>query len=151
MKKIIIILLSFMLFSCGSTYSVRKKSNQFAHFEKNKKVYKSISSDDVRILIYSVDSESKENNVAELWMNEIILTLESKNYKLLSNDVLKIDNGDNFSIAEFEVYYNSEVYRYLVSVLPHGDKIYVAESSGKKEIFIKRKEEILKIIKSIEY
>ena len=151
MKKIILIVLTVLLFSCSSEFSVRKKSAQFAHFEKNKKIYKSISSDDVRLLIYSVNSESKENNVAELWMNEIILTLKSKNYKLLSNDILKVENGEHFSIAEFEVYYNSEVYMYLISVLPHGDKVYVAESSGRKELFLKRRDEVLQIIKSIEY
>lgn len=148
MKKYFIIILTVCIASC-QTITVKHESDTFAHFDKETSFYKAISADNVRIKIFKVEQETDENNVPELWLNEIELTLKSRGYKLINKNSGKTDSGADYSTAEFSVYYNGELYRYSVTVITIEKKVYIAEAGGKEKEYLNEKEEIFKIIKSL--
>lgn len=149
MKKLFLIPAILILIASCRSVEVSENSDSFAHFDKEKTVYKSISADNVRIVISKVVQKIEENSAPELWINEIEITLKSKGYKLLKKTNNKNLDGTDFITAEFEVFYNGEKYIYSVSILTDDNEIYVAEAGGPIKSYREKETEILRIISSV--
>ncbi|MCP5501645.1 MAG: hypothetical protein H7A25_17215 [Leptospiraceae bacterium] len=150
MKIWIYSLFTLSLLSCGPQIRVSGSSQHFAHFDEIQSYYKAISYDDVRILIYEVETSSETQTPADLWMKEILLEQKAKGYKFLDSKNFKTDKGEEFLYSEFETFYNGKPYLYSVSVLVRDGKNIISEISGEKDKYTKQKKEALSIISSIE-
>ncbi|MBN1499709.1 MAG: hypothetical protein JW982_06130 [Spirochaetes bacterium] len=150
MKKLLFaVLTGVFLVSCASAPVVSYKSDKFAHFQKYRSIYKAVSSNNVRIIAYKVDSETKENQVAELWINEIKLVLKSKGYNFIKSESFLSDKGENVVFSEFETYFNGELYIYSLAIMPEKNKLIISEAGGRKTDYSACRNDVIKIIKSI--
>ncbi|MEM7180649.1 MAG: hypothetical protein AAF518_07040 [Spirochaetota bacterium] len=149
MKWFVFLAFAIFAFSCN-TVEVSHNSKQFAHFDKRKSMYKSISADDVRITVYPELSGTAEVTTSTLWMKEVILQLKTKGYKLLRQKKYKTNSGEVFALSEFAAFYNGQPYTYAVAILPRKKENFISEISGPSAAYKKRKKEILTILKSIQ-
>ncbi len=127
-----------------------KVPDGFAHYSKEKDYYKIISSDGVTIKAYRVEmDEEKENIDVTLWINETGIVLKSKGYVKIKDEEISGQGGLKGIYTEYSFLYNGETNIYATTLFAKGDKLYIVESGGQKKYYNKRKEAIMKAIRSL--
>ncbi len=127
-----------------------KSPDGFAYYSKEKDHYKIISSDGVTIKAHRVEmDEQKENIDVALWVNETGIVLKSKGYVKIKDEEISGQGGLKGVYSEYSFLYNGETNIYAATLFAKGDKLYLVESGGQKKYYDKRKEAIMKAIRSL--
>jgi hypothetical protein len=150
MKKIMMLLsLSFVMCVSCSSVSTLSTPEGFAHFDKERN-YRAASADAVSISSYVIESKAmQEDNPLATWVKEADRVLVSKGYIALSTNQITLRTGLAGTYSEYEVMYNAEPWIYSLLVVKDDGRIVVAEVSGEKSVYLKRKERILESLKTI--
>lgn len=147
--RYLFILVLLIVSNCSGSVRLQKTSRDFAHFSKIDDYYLAVSHDDVRIRITPQENLA-ENRDANLFINEIILVLKSRGYKLLNREKRQNARRENYIFAELETFYNSAPYVYALAILVRDQKTFVSEISGQKKRYFQRKKQALQLIDSLE-
>lgn len=131
---------------CGPSY-VMDTPDRFAHFDREKRFLKFISSDNVRVKVSSVKNEPF-GEVA-MWMGAADNHLRSGGYHRLSGRELATSNNMKGSYSEYQYHYNAETCIYALALFADRDRLYIIEAGGVKKDFEKRRESILSSINSL--
>lgn len=122
----------------------------FARFDREKN-FRAVSADGVSVLSYNVESKSvQEDNPLATWVKEADRVLVSKGYMALSKDQILLHSGLSGTYLEYEVIFNAEPWIYAALVVKDKNGFIIAEASGEKSAYLKRKGRIIDSFKTIE-
>ncbi len=140
---IIIALFVFGFIHCGPSY-IMDTPTGFAHYHKEKRFLKYISSDGVRIKVSSLRNEPKGD--AAMWQNAIEKHLASKGYHLTEKK--EIATGENLkgTYSEYLYSYNAEPYIYGIALFEKDEFLFLVETGGPKQKYLARREHVLTAI-----
>jgi hypothetical protein len=148
-KILFLIMTAVISVSCASTSTLTTPEG-FAHFDKEKN-YRAVSADGISIVSYVVESKSvQEDNPLETWVKEADRVLASKGYTSLSASRITLRNGVSGTYLEYEVIFNAETWVYAALVAKDQSRLVIAEVSGEKNLYLKRKDRIVESLKTIE-
>ncbi len=143
-----LVFMSIIMLACETIEM--KLPDGFAHYSREKDHYKIISSDGVTIKAYRVEmDEQKENIDVTLWVKETGIVLKSKGYVKIKDEEISGHGGLKGIYSEYTFLYNGETHIYATTLFAKGDKLYIVESGGQKKYYDKRKEAIMKAIRSL--
>lgn len=142
---IVIALFLFGFIYCGPSY-VMDTPDEFAHFHKEKRFLKYISSDGVRIKVSSLKNEPKGD--AAMWQSSMEKYLSGKGYHLTEKK--EIATGENLKgiYSEYLYSYNAEPYLYGIALFEKDEYLFLIEAGGPKQKYLSRREKMLKAIQS---
>ena len=148
--KIIFFLFSVMLVSCVTVPPMMTTPDGFARFDREKN-FRAASADGVSVVSYIVESKSiGEDNPLATWVKEADRVLVAKGYALLSASQIPVKNGQQGTCLEYEVIFNAEPWIYAAFVVKGSNGLFIAEASGEKDVYLKRKDRIVESFKTIE-
>jgi len=130
MKKIIgifIIILAFILVSCGPSFQV-KKPEGFAQYPIKNNVYRAISPDGTRVKLRV--EKNKPYGTAKMWNDAANLHLKNRGYGKLQQKNIETSNGMKGHYTEYIYRYLGKNYIYSVTVFADKERIYIVEASG---------------------
>ena len=130
---------------CGPSY-VMDTPDRFAHFDREKKFLKFISSDGVRVKVSSAKN-SPYGDVA-MWMGAVDNHLKAGGYHKLSVKEIATPGNMKGSLSEYLYRYNAESYVYTLALYADSDHLYIIEAGGVKKDFDRRRDGILSAINS---
>ncbi|MDH4129345.1 MAG: hypothetical protein OEV44_11350 [Spirochaetota bacterium] len=123
----------------------------FVQYTKERNYYKGISSDGIVIKSHRVEQNSSEKSTdINLWSKEMAIVFKSKGYVNEKTEKIQTINGLKGSYTEYSLFHNGEVYLYAISLFTDDDDLYLVEVGGQKKYFDKRREAIMKAIKSLQ-
>ncbi|MDH5680250.1 MAG: hypothetical protein OEZ36_01585, partial [Spirochaetota bacterium] len=71
-------------------------------------------------------------------------------HQKLSTETISSKSGLKGVYTEYQTFYNGESYLYGVTIFIDGDDLYLVESGGKKDDYLRRKDDILNCVKSFQ-
>jgi hypothetical protein len=145
-KGIVIILLSLIVVSgceTGRNYKTKVPVG-FAEYTKEKSSFKVISSEGVRVRIYSIDNRPYGD--MNMWKGAVSHYLKGRGYRVGSQREIVALNNLRGHYTEYLYRYNGEDYIYALTLFVDRDTIYVIEAGGIDSYYKKRRNAIEKII-----
>ena len=118
----------------------------FAHFDKERKVLKFISSDGVRLRTSSV--ENRPYGDVAMWLNAVDLHLKGAGYHRISERDVATPENLRGKYIEYLYRFNTENYIYGMAVFAEKKHVYIIEAGGVKKKYESRRESILKSVNS---
>ncbi len=142
----IIALCMVSFLTCGPSY-VMDTPDEFAHFHKEKRFLKYISSDGVRVKVSSMKNEPK-GDVA-MWQNAMEKYLSGKGYHLTEKNPIATTENIKGTYSEYIYSYNAEPYIYGIALFAEDEHLFLVEAGGPKKHYLARREKIRKAISTL--
>jgi hypothetical protein len=130
---------------CGPSY-VMDTPDRFAHFDREKKFLKFISSDGVRVKVSSAKN-SPYGEVA-MWMGAVDNHLKAGGYHKVAVKEIATTGNMKGSLTEYLYRYNAESYVYTLALFADSEYLYIIEAGGVKKDFDRRRDGIFSAIRS---
>lgn len=140
---IIIALFFFSFTSCGPSY-VMDPPDEFAHFHKDKRFLKYISSDGVRVKVSSLKNEPSGD--VTMWQNAIQKYLSIKGYHLAEKKEIATSENLKGVYTEYLYSYNAEPYVYGIALFVKDEYIFLIEAGGPKQKYLAHRDRMLKAV-----
>jgi hypothetical protein len=119
----------------------------FAHFDKEKKVLKYISSEGVRVKVSAVKNEPYGD--ASMWQSALDVYLQAKGYhRTERNDIGTPENMKGI-YSEYRYVFNAETYTYAMALFADKEYLYLVESGGPKKYFDVHRPKIVAAIRTL--
>ncbi len=131
---------------CGPSF-VMDTPGGFAHYDKETRFLKYISSDGVRVRTRAEKNEPY-GEVA-MWMGAADNHLKSKGYHKLETRALGTPENMKGTYSEYLYHFNAENHIYALAVFADREHLYIVEAGGAKKDFEKRRANILSAIGSL--
>jgi len=146
LEKYLFLLLSIIVASgCETSYTYRVSTPEgFAAYTREKKYYKAISADGVRIRVYTVLNDPPGDR--KMWQGAIAHYLKGIGYHLKDQKEVRASDGLKGDYTEYLYRYNARNYIYSLTLFISGDTIYVLEAGGIEKEYRERKSDLEKMI-----
>jgi len=132
--------------SCGRDF-IMKPPAGFVEFVREKKHFKAISADGIRITIKRVKNKPPDSKL-EQWSETVLLHLKKQGYHILRTDNIKTSSNLKGKLFSTIYKYSNRDFSYLIAFFVTGKYIYLIESSGPYPIFQKHEKSIIESIKT---
>jgi hypothetical protein len=151
MKRVYVIMCAAVILAMAcDTAQKRPFSMQspagFAVYTKELKMIRSISSDGVRLRAWHVKNDPPGDTT--MWNEAVTAHLTGLGYHRKDQAEITSDGGSRGLYSEYSYWYNGEDYSYALALFGDSDYMYVIECTGKADQYQKRKDSVMKSIKS---
>ncbi|MCX7680250.1 MAG: hypothetical protein N2316_13680 [Spirochaetes bacterium] len=135
------------LMGCGPSF-VMNPPEGFAHYHKEKRFLKYISSEGVRVKVSYHENVQKGN--VEMWQKAIENFLLRGGYHHLYKNEITAQKNTKGIYAEYRISYNAQPFIYAVAIFVRDQNVYLIEAGGLEKSFIAQRTKIITAIQSFE-
>lgn len=114
---------------------------RFAEYTEEKSFFKAISSDNIRLKVYSIRNEPY--NDIGLWKGAVEHYLKGGGYHKSSERDISAPGGLKGTYTEYIIRYNGENNIYAVTLFADTKSIYIIETGGMESYYKKHREAII--------
>ena len=140
------VILGIVVFTgCSTTEYNMSLPDDFAVYNKEKKVFKAVTAGGVKVRAYRVKNDPYGS--LDMWFSAIDIHLKAGGYQKAGSEDFKSPRDLQGRFCEYRYLYNGKDYSYLLALLLQDDFIYVIESGGLEERVEKYKEAIISSMK----
>ena len=140
---IAILFMFIIIVGCEDRNFVFNAPAGFAEFTKERSSYKAISSDGIRLKVYTIKSDHSGD--VKMWKNAVEFYLKGLGYHpILQKDIAAANLNGSYS--EYSYRYYGENYIYSLALFVKEKSICIIEAGGKVAYYKKRRDSILKSI-----